>query len=177
MKTLIRYSLLVSIYTALAFAQDVPAPGRMPPTGDPIKGVWKLNVDKSKNATAESEVVTIASQESGYKLTFDIKQSNGYNPKYDIVTDMKGDGTVKPIYADGKETNDSWRVTRQSANAFEMELIGPFGGWTDKYEVSSDGGIMTLHRLPSNKGLVGARIDGNGAVHHPELIMVFERAK
>jgi hypothetical protein len=58
-----------------------------------------------------------------------------------------------------------------------MELIGPFGGWTDKYEVSSDGGIMTLHRLPSNKGSVGARIDGNGAVHHPELIMVFERAK
>ena len=73
------------------------------PTSDPIKGVWKLNLDKSKYAIAvpESEVITIVAQDGSYKLTFDEKNSNGYNPRYDIVTDMKG-GIVKPVMADGR---------------------------------------------------------------------------
>ena len=91
----------------------------------------------------ESEVVTIVSQDSSYKLTFDVKQSNGYNPKYDIVTDMKG-GTVKPINADGRGTNDSWCITRQGAKTFDMELKG---AWTDESEVSTDGKTMTLHHI------------------------------
>ena len=51
-----------------------------------------MNIEKSKDAqpVPESETITIASQAETYKLTFDIKQSNGYNPKYDIVTDMNG---------------------------------------------------------------------------------------
>ena len=110
-------------------------------TSDPIIGVWKLNLDKSKNALevvgVESEVITIVAQGSSYKLTFDVKQSNDYNPNYFVVTDMKG-GTVRPVNADGRGTNDSWRVSRQNLKAFDMELISQFGGWTEKYEVSAE---------------------------------------
>jgi len=158
MKTLLCCAFLLSITATSSFGQAVP-------TSDPIKGVWKLNLDKSKNAMAvpESEVITIVARDSSYKLTFDVKQSNGYNPKYDIVTDMKG-RTVKPVNADGRGTNDSWRVTRQGMKAFDMELKTSFGGWTDKYEVSSDGKTMTLHRVPSNKALVGSYIGKDGTV-------------
>lgn len=169
MKTLVCCAVLLSIAAVSAFAQDVPKP-------DPIRGVWNLNVDKSKNAMAipDSEVITIVSQGNSYKLTFDVKQSNGYNPKYDIVTDLKG-GAVKPVYADGRGTNDSWRVTRQSTKAFDMELVG---GWTDKYELSSDGKTMTLHRVPSNTGLVGGYIEKDGTVRHqPQYVLVFDRVE
>jgi hypothetical protein len=163
---------------ALAFTQQIP-PTDSTSSSDPLKGVWKLNVDKSKNATVvpDSEVITIISQNGGYKLTFDTKQSNGYNSKYDIVTIMKGE-TIKPVNADGSGTNDSWRVSRQSSNEFDMELMSPFGGWTDKYEVSPNGKTMTLHRVLSNTGLIGGRIDNNGNVapEHP-YILVFERVK
>jgi len=123
-------------------------------------------------AIPESEVITIVSQNSSYKLTFDVKQSNGYNPKYDIVTDMKGE-TVKPVNADGRGTSDSWRVTRQGTKAFDMELKG---GWTDKYELSSDGKAITLHRVPSNTGLVGGYIEKDGTVRRqPQYVLVFDR--
>jgi hypothetical protein len=150
--------------------------GQVSTTADPIKGVWKLNVDKTKTNTApESEVITIVvAQDNSYKLTFDVKQSNGYNPKYEIATDMKG-GTVKPVMADGKGTSDLWRVTRQGAKAFEMELTG---GWTDKYEVTSDGKTMTLHRFPSNNGIVGAYIEKDGTVRRqPQYVLVFDRVQ
>jgi len=48
--------------------------------------------------------------------------------------------------------------------AFDMELKTSFGGWTDKYEVSSDGKTMTLHRVPNNKALVGSYIEKDGTV-------------
>jgi hypothetical protein len=147
------------------------------PAADPIKGVWKLNVEKSKNAIplSESEVITIVPQDGPYKLTFDVKQSNGYSPKYDIVTDMKG-AAVKPINADGKGTNDSWCVTRRGRKAFDMELKTQFGGWTDKYEVSSDGQTMTLHRVPGNSRIVGGYLDKDGTVRRlPEYVAVFDR--
>ena len=149
------------------------------PSADPIKGVWKLNVDKSKNAMTvpESEVITIVAQDSTYKLTFDVKQSNGYNPKYDIVTDMKG-GMAKPVNADGKGTDASWRVTRQGTKAFDMELKSRFGGWTDKYELSSDGKTMTLRRVQSNTGLVGGYIEKDGTVRRqPPYVLVFDRVE
>jgi hypothetical protein len=85
---------------------------------------------------------------------------------------------VKPINADGKGTNDLWRVTRQSANAFNMELNTQFGGWTDKYEISSDGKTMTLHRVGSNKGLVGGYVEKDGTVRRlPEFVAVFDRVE
>ena len=180
MRTLACCIFLLFILTASAFAQDASVPSRtLSSTADPIKGVWKLNVDKSKNTMAvpESEVITIVSQDSGYKLTFDTKQSNDYNPKYDIVTDMKGTA-VKPINADGKGTNDTWRVTRQGANAFDMELTTPFGGWTDKYEVSPDGKTMTLRRVSDNKGVVGGYIEKDGSMRRQrQYVLVFERVE
>jgi hypothetical protein len=152
--------------------------GQAAPATDPIQGVWKLNVEKSKDAQPdpESEVITIAPQDnSSYKLTFDVKQSNGYNPKYDILTDMKG-SPVKPINADGRGTNDLWRVTRRGKKAFDMELKTQFGGWTDKYEVSSDGKTMTLHRVEGNAGLVGGYMEKDGTMRHqPEYVAVFDR--
>jgi hypothetical protein len=146
----------------------VPAPSAI----DPIIGAWELNSDKSTNPPAASELITIVSQGSGFKLTFDIKQDNEYNPHYDIVTDMNG-ATVKPTNADGKQTSDEWRVTRLRPNAFEMELQGPFGGWKDDYEVSPDGKTLTLRRV-LNEGRVHVTYR-NGQSH--EVILIFEKVQ
>jgi len=153
--------------------------GQAVPAADPITGIWKLNVEKSKDARPlpNSEFITIVSQDTSYKFTFDIKQSNDYNPKFEIVTDMKGT-PVKPINADGRGTNDTWRVTRQGRKAFDMVLSSQGGGWADKYEVSSDGKTMTLHRVLDNKGLVGGYIEKDGTVRRqPEYVAVFDRVE
>jgi hypothetical protein len=170
MKTLLCCAVLLSIGATGAFGQPVPTP-------DPIKGVWKLNLAKSKyeEAVPESEVITIVAQDSSYKLTFDEKNSNGYNPKYDIVTDMKG-GTVKPVMADGRGTDNSWRVSRQDMKSFDMELKTPFGGWMDKYEVNSDGKTMTLHRVQSNEGIVVGSKDGI-IRRQSQYALVFDRVE
>jgi hypothetical protein len=171
MKTFV-CTLLLTVAASSAFGQDVP-------TADPIKAVWKLNVEKSKNAMGarESEVITIVKEDRFYKLTFDVKQSNDYKSKYDIVTDMKG-GTVKPVNADGRGTNDRWRVTRQNPKAFEMQLQNRFGEWRDRYEVSSDGKTMTLHRVPSPNNMViagpGHNIVPSG---EPQYFFVFDRVE
>ena len=146
-----------------------------------MNGVWKLNLDRSKNAPeiggVESEVITIVAQGSSYKLTFDVKQSNDYNPNYFIVSDMKG-GTAEPVNTDGRKTNDSWRVTCQGIRAFDMELISTFGGWMDKYQVSADGKTMTLHRVPVNNGVVGVYVEKNGTVRRQsQHLVVFDRVE
>ena len=152
--------------------------GQVLPAADPLTGVWKLNVGRSKDAKLlpEAEVITIVSQDTSYKLTFDVTQSNGSNLKYDIVTDMKG-ARVKPINADGRETNDQWRVTRQGTSAFEMEMKKHDLTFTDKYEVSSDGKVMTLYRrVQNNNGRVLGYQEKNGTRRPlPEIIAVFER--
>ena|ERR1700676_1198623 len=100
MKTLLCCLILLSIAATSASGQALSP-------NDPMNGVWKLDLDKSKNALevvgVKSEMITIVAQGSSYKLTFDVKQSNDYNPSYYIVTDMKG-GTVKPVNADGRGT-------------------------------------------------------------------------
>jgi hypothetical protein len=171
MKAFLCCAFLLSIAASLGFGQDVA-------TADPIEGVWK-HVGKSKNpiAAPKSEVITIVSQDGSYKLTFDVKQSNGFNPKYEVVTDMKG-GTVKPVNADGRGTNDIWRVTRQGTKAFEMELKNRFGEWTDKYEVSSDGKTMTRHRVPSPNNMVIEGPDSRPIPsREPQYVLVFDRVE
>jgi hypothetical protein len=173
MKTFV-CTLLVVVAASSAFGEDVP-------NADPIKGVWKLNVGKSRNAIApESEIITIVKEDGSYKLTFDVKQSNGYNSKYDIVTDMKG-GTVKPVNADGRGTSDIWRVTRQNTKSFDMQLKIRFGGeWTYKYEVSSDGKTMTLHRIPSPNNMVFAGLGLRPSLvpsGEPQYFFVFDRVE
>ena len=171
MKTFV-CTLLLAVATSSAFGQDAP-------TADAINGVWKLDVDKSKNAMGapESEVITIVKEDGPYKLTFDVKKSNGYNSKYDIVTDMKG-AIVKPVNADGRGTNDRWCVTRQGTKAFDMRLKNRLGEWTDKYEVSSDGKTMTLRRVPSPNNMViagpGPSLVPSG---EPECLFVFDRVE
>jgi hypothetical protein len=169
------FVLHVTFLLAAGSAQQpatLPTPPRA--ASDPVVGIWRLNVDKSTHPPAASELITIVSQGSDLKLTFDIKQDNEYNPHYELVTDMKG-ATVKPTYADGKPTNDAWRVTRNGPNAFEMQLLGPFGGWRDEYEISADGKTLTMHRMPSKTGIVGGQVDRNGAAHTVQVISIFER--
>jgi hypothetical protein len=159
-------------------AQQPTMPAPPPPRvdADSIVGVWKLNVDKSTNPSAASELITIVSQGGDFKLTFDIKQDNEYNPHYEVLTDMKG-ATVKPTYLDGKQTSDAWRVTRRGPKAFEMQLLGPFGGWKDEYEVSADGKSLVLHRIAGKTGIVGGQMDRNGVVHSVQVISIFEKVQ
>jgi hypothetical protein len=154
--------------TALAMQSQVPTS----PALDPLVGKWKLNADKSKNAPA-SEVITITSQGNEFILDFDEKHDNGYNPKYSITTDMKG-ATVKQVYADGREADAQWRVTRRSPKKFDMELFTRFGGWKDEYEVSNDGTGMTMHRHTTPGGPIVAIPRAGRSL---EEIFVFERVK
>lgn len=65
---------------------------------------------------------------------------------------------------------------RQGEKAFDMELSTPFGGWTDKYEVSSDGKTMTFYRVRSNKGMGGGYMEKDGTIRRlPEYVAVFDR--
>jgi hypothetical protein len=182
MKRLLRTTCVLAILvltTVFGEVGQAEGPAATPATpqsaSDPILGAWKLNVDKSTNPPVSSELITIVLQGDNYKLTIEATHENGYNPRYELVTEMKG-AIVKPIYADGKSTSDSWRVTRRGPNAFEMELLGPFGGWTDNYEVSADSKVLTLHRTPSKTRLIGGRIDRNGVIHTSEVVCIFERA-
>jgi hypothetical protein len=125
----------------------------------------------------ESEVITIVNEDGSYTLTFDVKQSDGYNRKYDIATDMKG-GTVKPVNADGRGTNDRWRVTRRDTKAFDMLLKNRFGEWTDRYEVSFDGKTMTLHHIPSPNNMMIAGPGPNVVPSdEPLSLFIFDRVE
>src|SRR5215470_1791301 len=67
---------------------------------DPVVGSWKLDIEKSTNPTAESELITITRQGKLFQITFQAMQSNKYNPHYQVMTDMKGT-TSKLVQADG----------------------------------------------------------------------------
>jgi hypothetical protein len=71
-------------------AQQSTKPRQPPATAEPVVGTWKLNFDKSTNPPAASELITIVSQRSDFKLTFDLKQDNSNNENFEVVTDMKG---------------------------------------------------------------------------------------
>jgi hypothetical protein len=84
---LFSFGLMSAAFVTAAIARQSQVPTS--PALDPLIGEWKLNVDKSKHAPA-GEVITITSQGSEFILGFDEKNDNGYNPKYSITTDMKG---------------------------------------------------------------------------------------
>ena len=171
MKALLYCALILSMAATSAFAQAAPG-------SDPIKGMWKLNPDKSKNPVPvpDTEIITIVGQESAYKLTFDMKYRDS-KTSFEVVTDMKG-GTVKSVNADGQGKPDSWRVTRQGLNAFDMEVKTSFGGRTDKYEVSLDGKTMMLHRVPTDKRMFVTYTDKAGAERRlSDYVLVFDRVE
>ena len=143
---------------------------------DPIIGKWRLNVDKSTNPPHASELMTIEPQGNIFKIVVDAENINGYKPRFSILTEMKGE-SVKPILTDGKQTAETWRVTRSGLRKFDMELSTEFGGWTDKYEVSSDGKTLTGRRIQSTSGVIGGMIDRNGVVHSIQTIAVFDRVQ
>lgn len=165
---------LVVAMAMFAYAQQSPAPPRATrPSADPIVGAWKLDVDKSTNSTAEAEILTIEPQGDEFKLTFMATQANGYNPHYEVVTDMKG--TVSKPTDSGKPMNDAWRFTRNEPHVFVQEGVGAFGGWKKEYAVSADGETLTVHDLPGNSRIILGRKDSSGVIHPIQHVLVFER--
>jgi len=153
--------------------QSATSPQATRPVADPIVGAWRLDVKKSTNPLAESEILTIAVQGDLFKLTFVATQSNRYNPHYEAVTDMKG--TVSNPTDSGKPMNDAWRFSRNEPNVFVQEGVGAFGGWKKEYAVSTDGKTLTVHELPGNSKIIGDKIDSNGVIRPVQHVLVFEK--
>jgi hypothetical protein len=166
--------LLSSALISVGHAQQSTTPSQATrPTADPIVGGWKLNNDKSTNPTAEVEILTIVPQGDEFKLTFMATQSNGYNPHYEIVTDMKG--TISKPTDSGKPMNDAWRFSRNEPNVFVQEGVGSFGGWKKEYAVSADGKTLTVHELPGHPKIIAGNMDSKGVMHPVQQVLVFEK--
>jgi len=154
--------------------QPTVAPDAIQAAADPIIGSWKLNIDKSTNPTAESELITIIRQGNQFQIIFQAMQSNKYNPHYQVVTDMKGT-TSKLVQSDGKPMSDEWRVTRNQPNAFVVESVGPFGGKKEEYTVSADGKTLKVHELPGSAKIIVGKKDSKGVIHPVQQVLVFEK--
>jgi hypothetical protein len=155
--------------------QSTMAPDAVQATADPIVGAWKLNVEKSTNPAAESELITITRQGNEFQIILQAMQSNKYNPHYQVMTDMKGT-TSKLVQGDGKPMSDEWRITRNQPNSFVVESVGPFGAGKKEYAVSADGKTLTVHELRgSATRIIGGKIDSNGVIHRFEQVLVFEK--
>jgi hypothetical protein len=164
----------LSAYFTVGYAQQsATSPQATRPVADPIVGAWRLDVEKSTNPSAESEILTIAAQGDQFKLTFVATQSNRYNPHYEVVTDMKG--TISKPTDSGKPMNDAWRFSRNEPNVFVQEGVGAFGGWEKEYTVSADGKTLTVHELPGNSKIIAGKRDSNGVFRPVQQILVFER--
>jgi hypothetical protein len=175
----LRFCLAAMLLSVAAFvtgqAQEPPvAAGAGQTAADPILGWWKLNVEKSTNPIAESELIFIAEQGNQFQIVFQAMQSNKYNPHYQITTDMKGT-TAKPVQVDGRPMNDEWRVTRNTPNAFVVEGVGSSGGWRNEYAVSANGKRLTVRELPGTSRIVAGKIDANGVMHPIQHVLVFEK--
>lgn len=167
--------LLLTAFCRAGYAQQpTTLPQATQPATDPIVGAWKLNIEKSTNPTAESEILTIVPHENQFQVIFQATQSNGYNPHYQLITDMKG-ATTKLVQTDGKPMNDEWRVTRSEPNAFVVESVGPFGGWKKEYKVSADGQTLTVHELSGNPRMILGKTDSRGVFHPFHQLLVFQR--
>jgi hypothetical protein len=108
---------------------------------DRFIGVWKLNVDKSSRTGLVSESITIESQESNVKFTYDRLGENGTELHWWFVTDMKG-GTVKPTQVNGRPMSGESRITRLDSYRFKDESAMQ----QDEYEVSANGQTMIIKR-------------------------------
>ena len=168
--------LLSSVLFPAAHAQQsTMAPDAVQAAADPIVGAWELNVEKSTNPNAESELITITRQGNEFQIILQATQSNKYNPHYQVMTDMKGT-TSKLVQADGKPTSDEWRITRNQPNSFVVESVGPFAGGKKEYAVSADGKTLTVHELRgSPTKIIGGKMDSNGVIHRFEQVLVFEK--
>lgn len=173
-RSLVTCLLLLSAYFPIGCAQrSITRTRATRPAADPIVGAWKLDIDKSINPTAEAEILTIVPQGDEFKLTFMATQSNGYNPHYEVVTDMKG--TISKPTDSGKPMNDAWRFSRNESNVFVEESVGPFGGWKKEYAVGADGNTLTVRELPGHPKIVVGKRDSKGVIHPVQQVLVFER--
>lgn len=167
--------LLSCVLFLAAHAQQSAMTPEAVQAADPIVGSWKLNIEKSTNPTAESELITITPEGKQFQITFQAMQSNKYNPHYLVVTDMKGT-TSKPVQADGKLMNPEYRITRNQPNAFVMESVSPPIGWKSEFAVSADGKTLTVHELPGSASrIIGGKVDSNGVIRRFEQVLVFDK--
>jgi len=167
--------LLSGVLLAVGSAEQSSVSSQVrPPSTDPLLGAWLLNIKESTNPSAASEIITIVKEENGFRFDFVERNDNGYNPHSSIVTTMRGE-TSRILYSDGKQDQCNWRVRRQGAKNFEMELVCPHGGWKDKYEVSTSGRKLTFHRIWSNAGIIAEKIDPNGVIRSVPHIHVFDK--
>ena len=165
---------LVSALLPVSHAQKSTAPRQSTRhAAAPFVGSWKLNIDRSTNPTVEAEILTIVPQGNEFRLTFAATQPNGYNPHYEVVSDMKG--TISTPTDSGKPMNDAWRFSRNEPNVFVQEGVGSFGGWKKEYTVSADGKSLTVHELPGNATIIASKRDSNGVIHPVQQVLVFER--
>jgi hypothetical protein len=162
---------LLLSFQALAQAQASPSQAHV----DRFIGKWKLNLDKSKSVSSDSELMTIEPEGDKSKITYNyVYGSPDAGLKFWTITDMKG--TAFPLtQTSGKPMNERWSVTRDGADAFIVDSL-PFPKRV-RYEISADGETMTSREIISAKtGIVGGRMD-KGVVRAVTPIRVFDRVR
>jgi hypothetical protein len=104
---------------ALLFAMLIPLLVASQTAHDPLIGVWKLNVAKSKfdpGPPRQSETVTIEPYgENGLKTTADVIDAHGKN--FVIVSEGLVDGKEFPVKGDANA--DTYAMTRIDANTID----------------------------------------------------------
>jgi hypothetical protein len=130
-------------YRGAAHQDKTPPPTQVgsPIAVDRFIGVWKLNLDKSSRTGTASELITIESQESNVKFTYDWLAENTTELHWWFVTDMKG-GSVKHTQVNGRPMSSESRITRLDSYRFTDESSMK----RDQYQVSADGKTMTIQR-------------------------------
>jgi len=127
------------------------APGQQPstlPVSDPIGrflGTWELHM-KEGPAIPDRDSLTIERTEGGIKITHLSAVDHGTSIlHYWGVMDPKG-SFVLMHEMDGKPMNEEWRIVSVDKEGLIIETR-PFGG-KKKYQLSADGQIMKMSRLP-----------------------------
>jgi len=132
-------------FLALFFAVLAPALAAPQSTNDPLIGIWKLNVAKSKfdpGPPRRSETVTIEPySENGLKTTADVIDAEGKN--FVIVSAGRVDGKEFPVKGDANADTysmtriDPYTIDRTSRKAGKVTIIL-------RRSVSKDGKTQTV---------------------------------
>jgi hypothetical protein len=149
--------LAVFAYPSAAHQDKTASPTQVasPIAVDRFIGIWKLNLDKSSRTGTVSELITIESQESNVKFTYDWLAEN--------TTELHW--SVEHTQVNGRPMSSESRIARLDSYRFTDESSMK----RDQYQVSADGQTMTIQRTNLF----------NPAPHKipKEMRLVFERQK
>jgi len=120
--------------------------------GNPLVGIWKLNVTKSKfdpGPAPKSMTRTVEAQSDGVKYTFDGVGSDGKPVAYGFA--VKFDGKDNPIMGSMPSGAETISAKRLDPNTFEATLKkgGKVIG-TSKVTVAKDGKVTTVETTGTN---------------------------